>query len=256
MHTSEEQFYSALIVAAIGLGIIIAVFIATMIRHQRRNARLNKMRIRAEINTLEKERKRIATDLHDELGPILSAVRIHINHLQHQTEEDKKIIAFANKHIDDAIAKTREISYNLLPNTLVRKGLAKAVQEYISKLSETNVLQITFIGGDVDLPIETSVNIYRIVQEIIHNTIKHAEANQLIITLQKNVNKLVLLTADDGKGFDYDRYMEANNGLGLSNLQSRAEILNARFNFRSLPGYGSQYVIEIPLTEVYAEDIK
>src|SRR5690606_15559385 len=127
MHPSEEQFYSALTVAAVGLGIIIAVFIATMIRHQRRNARLNKMRIRAEINTLEKERKRIATDLHDELGPILSAVRIQINHLKHQTEEDKKIIAFANKHIDDAISKTREISYNLLPNTLVRKGLAKAV---------------------------------------------------------------------------------------------------------------------------------
>jgi signal transduction histidine kinase len=181
MHTSEEQFYTAVIIAAIALGVILVVFITTMIRHQRRNAWMNKVKIRAEINTLEKERKRIATDLHDELGPILSAVSIQINHLQLEKEEDKKIIMFANKHIDDILAKTREISYNLLPNTLVRKGLVKAVQEYISKLRETHELGITFVGSDIELPIETSVNIYRIIQEIIHNTIKHAEAVQLVV---------------------------------------------------------------------------
>ena len=170
MHTSETQFYTAVIVAAIALGIIIIVFIVTMIRHQRRNAMLNRMRIRAEINTLEKERKRIATDLHDELGPILSAVRIQINHLTHSDEADRKIIDFANKHIDDAIAKTREISYNLLPSTLVRKGMVRAVQEYINKLSETHELHITFISPDMQLPAEMSINIYRIIQEIIHNT--------------------------------------------------------------------------------------
>lgn len=249
MHTSEEQFYTAVIVAAIALGIIIIVFVVTMIRHQRRNAWLYKMRIRAEITTLEKERKRIATDLHDELGPILSAVRIQINHLNLPNEEDKKILNFANKHIDDILAKTREISYNLLPNTLVRKGLVKAVQEYISKLRETHTLIISFEGTDVSLPIDTSVNIYRIIQEIIHNTIKHADALQLTISLQRNNGKLVLTTSDDGKGFDYDKKRESSEGLGLVNLQSRAEILNAKFNFRSIPGYGTQYVIEIPLIE-------
>ena len=76
----------------------------------------------------------------------------------------------------------------------------------------------------------------------------------MILHLQKNTNKLVLLTADDGKGFDYDKHIEKNNGLGLTNLQSRAEVLNARFNFRSVPGYGSQYVIEIPIKEEYAEN--
>lgn len=250
MHTTEEQFYTAVVVAVVALGVIIIVFIATMIRHQRRNARLNKMKIRTEINMLEKERKRIATDLHDELGPILSAVRIQINHLSLDKPADKKIVEFANKHIDDILAKTREISYNLLPNTLVRKGLVKAVQEYISKLRETHKLIIDFIGADIELPIETSINIYRIIQEIIHNTIKHADAVKLIITLQKNGNKLVLMTSDDGAGFDYEKRVESSEGLGLISLQSRAEVLNAKFNFRSIPGYGTQYVIEIPLTVV------
>jgi two-component system, NarL family, sensor kinase len=250
MHTTEEQFYTAVVVAVVALGVIIIVFIATMIRHQRRNARLNKMKIRTEINMLEKERRRIATDLHDELGPILSAVRIQINHLSLDKSADKKIVEFANKHIDDILAKTREISYNLLPNTLVRKGLVKAVQEYISKLRETHKLSIDFIGADIELPTETSINIYRIIQEIIHNTIKHADAVKLIITLQKNGNKLVLMTSDDGAGFDYEKRVESSEGLGLISLQSRAEVLNAKFNFRSIPGYGTQYVIEIPLTAI------
>lgn len=249
MHTTEEQFYTAVVVAVVALGVIIIVFIATMIRHQRRNAMVNKMKIRTEINMLEKERKRIATDLHDELGPILSAVRIQINHLSLDKPEDKKIISFANKHIDDILAKTREISYNLLPNTLVRKGLVKAVQEYVSKLRETHKLIISFIGNDIELPTETSINIYRIIQEIIHNTIKHAEAVQLTISLEKAGSKLVLTASDDGKGFDYDKRYENGEGLGLISLQSRAEVLNAKFNFRSIPGYGTQYVIEIPLTE-------
>ena len=89
MHTSEEQFYTAVIVAAIALGIIIIVFVVTMIRHQRRNAWLYKMRIRAEITTLEKERKRIATDLHDELGPMLAAVKLKINSFELTDEDDK-----------------------------------------------------------------------------------------------------------------------------------------------------------------------
>src|SRR5690349_15675594 len=105
MHTPEEKFYTAVAVAATVLGVIIGYFIITMIRHQRRNVRLYRTRIQAEIQTLENERKRIATDLHDELGPLLSAVRIQINHLECESENDKKIVAFANKHIDDILTK-------------------------------------------------------------------------------------------------------------------------------------------------------
>lgn len=248
MYTSEEQFYSAVTIAAIVLGIIIVVFIITMIRHQRRNVQLYKAKIRAEIFTLEKERRRIATDLHDELGPILSAVRIQINHLSADKEEDKKILTFANKHIDDLLAKTREISYNLMPNTLVRKGLVNAVKEYLGKMNEAHDLDITFQCSEtISLPDEISLNIYRIVQEVTHNTIKHAEAQKLVVQLYTDDDKLVLMTADDGRGFDYENTIKKNKGLGLVNLQSRTEILNAAFNYRSQIDGGTQYVFEMPL---------
>jgi signal transduction histidine kinase len=250
MHTPEEKFYTAVAIAASVLGIIIAYFVITMIRHQRRNVHLYKTKIRAEISTLEKERKRIASDLHDELGPLLSAVRIQVNHLEQQTEEDKRIVLFANKHIDDILTKTREISYNLLPNTLVRKGLVKALEEYVNKLRDVHELDIIFSGDEVSLEKEREINIYRIIQEIIHNTVKHAGASQLDIRLRKQGDTLLLMTADNGKGFNYDAQVEKNNGLGLINLQSRTEVLNAKFSYESDPGIGTKYIFEIPLNNV------
>lgn len=251
MHTSEEQIYTAITIAAVFLGVLIIVFITTMIRHQRRNVELHKEKIKAEINTLEKERKRIATDLHDELGPVLSTVRIQINHLNDLNKdnpEENEIITSATKHIDDIIAKTREISYNLLPNTLVRKGLIKAVQEFVNKFSDTKELSISFHPNvTITIPDDMAINIYRIVQEIVHNTLKHSEASQLMLRMYIKNDKLVLISADDGLGFHFEKKINEGKGLGLLSLQSRIEILNAKFDYQSEPGHGTQYVFEIPL---------
>lgn len=248
MHSSENQFYTAISVAGAILGIIILVFIITLIRHQRRNLKLHKVQIRTEIASLEKERKRIANDLHDELGPILSAVRIQINHLTLPHEGDEKIVTFANKHIDDILKKTREISYNLLPNTLVRKGMVQAVREYVSKLEGIYPLIINLeCNKNIKLPDEMAINIYRIIQEIIHNTIKHAYAKHLMIQIIVKNKKLLLITADDGRGFDYEKKLGEYKGLGLMGLQSRAEILNAKFNYKSEVNKGTQYSFEIPI---------
>lgn len=249
MHTSEEKFYSAIIIAAIVLGVIILFFIFNMIRHQRRNVQLYKAKIKAEISTLENERKRIATDLHDELGPLLSAVRIQVNRLQSESEHDQAIVAYANKHIDDIIQKTRQISYNLLPNTLVRKGVVKAVQEYINKLNDSlESLSINLqYDQDFRLATEREVNVYRIIQEAIHNTVKHADATKLNINFKLQEDKVVLVTTDNGQGFKIDDLMNQSEGLGLMNLQSRTEVLNARFNYESEPGKGTSYIFEIPL---------
>jgi signal transduction histidine kinase len=249
MHTPEENFYKAVGIFAIILGAIVVYFIITMVRHQRRNAQLYQSKIKAEINTLEKERKRIATDIHDELGPILSAVRLQINHLETPTAADQEIIHKANKYIDDLLTKTREISYNLLPNTLVRKGLVAAVQEFVNKHDGNNTLQITFSAKDkITLTKEREINIYRIIQEIVNNTIKHAHANSLHIQLYLQKENIILETADNGKGFDFQQSLIASKGLGLYNLQSRADVLQARLEMDSDAQNGTHYYFEIPMT--------
>lgn len=248
MHTEEASYYTAVTVAAVVLGVIIIYFIITMIRHQRRNMHLYKAKINAEISTLENERKRIVSDLHDELGPLLSAVKLRINQLDPNSEDEKNIIDFANKHLTDVIVKVKEISYNLLPNTLVRNGLLHAVEEYIDKINAAHTLTIRFIyENNFELSKDKEVNIYRIFQEIIHNTIKHANAKTLTMELKKQENILLLTIMDDGIGFNYEEHSKNGTGLGLLNLQSRAEVLNAKFLIESEKNKGTKYFFEIPL---------
>ncbi|QEC65998.1 sensor histidine kinase [Panacibacter ginsenosidivorans] len=248
MHTEEANYYTAVTVAAVVLGIIIIYFIITMIRHQRRNMQLYKAKINAEISTLENERKRIVADLHDELGPLLSAVKLRINQLDAESDDDKNIVEFANKHLSDIIVKIKEISYNLLPNTLARNGLIHAVEEFIDKVNGMYTLNIRFVcEGKIELSKEKEINIYRIFQETIHNTIKHAKAKTLVMELKKQENVLLLTIIDDGVGFNYEERSKNGAGLGLLNLQSRAEVLNAKFIIDSERDKGTKYFFEIPI---------
>jgi signal transduction histidine kinase len=248
MDTQEKDLYNSLLIVVIVMGIVLVYFIFTIVRYQRRSLRLHKDKIRAEIDTLENERRRIASDLHDELGPILSAVKLQINNLESENEGDKLLIDKSSQYIDTIINKLREISNNLMPNTLLRKGLAKAIQEFIDGNSHAYKLSIKFVcENDLNLNQDKEINIYRVVQEIVHNTVKHAKASLLIIRIAVENNHLILSTADNGLGFDYFNQAKENTGLGLRNLQSRAEIMGGEITCISEPGKGTNYTLEIPL---------
>lgn len=245
----DSSLLNAVLLASVLLGAIITFFFSSIIRHQRHNLRLYKAKVRAEISTLEKERKRIAGDLHDELGPLLSAVKLQISSIEEDnTEGNNKLIEKSNRQIDEIIRKMKEISTNLLPNTLVRRGLEAAVNEFIEKMSEVHPLKISFKAeGKFSLNQDQEINIYRIIQEITHNTIKHSGASLLIIKLKMIQNKLMLITSDNGAGFDIDNEMHLNTGLGLLNLRSRAEVLGANLSYTSDKGTGTSYIFEVPM---------
>ncbi len=248
MDTQEKSLYSSLLIVVIVVGIILLYFIITIIRYQRRSLVLHKEKIRAEIDTLENERKRIASDLHDELGPLLSAVKLQINNLNSQDPEDKTLIDKSSKHIDTIIRRMREISNNLMPNTLVRKGLVKAIEEFVQSNTDTYKLSVKLIvDEEFQLDLDKEINIYRIVQEIVHNTVKHARASMLAIRISRENNLFVLSTTDNGMGFDFFAHSKEHSGLGLRNLQSRAEIMGGEITCMSEKGKGTSYILEIPL---------
>jgi signal transduction histidine kinase len=248
MDTQKEAYYHSLVIIVIVVGIVLIYFILTAIRYQRRTLRLHKERIQAEIDTLENERQRIAADLHDELGPLLSAVKLQINTLETTDPVDLQSIDKASRYIDGIITKLREISNDLMPNTLMRKGLKNAIQEFIDNNQDSFKLPVKFIcEPELILPKEYEINLYRMVQEITHNTLKHARASLLIIKFSIQDNRLFLMTADNGVGFDYFSVMVDNSGLGLRNLQSRAEVMGGEFNCVSAPGKGTAFTIDIPL---------
>ena len=238
--------FKFLAIVSIIVGGIIFYFIFSIVRRQKEVMKWQQARIKAEIETLENERRRIASDLHDELGPMLSAVKLQINHLEPTDETEIVVLNKSSGQIDEIIQRFRDISYDLLPNTLVRKGLVSAVEEFIDRLNGAHKVRIGFSSPDLNLPSDREINIYRIIQEIVHNTIKHARATSLSITIKKGANLLIIKTVDDGIGFDYEEKLQVANGLGLLNLHSRAEVLGGQLKVFSQVGKGATFLIEIP----------
>lgn len=238
--------FTVVFISAIIIALIIIVFIFSIVREHKKILKWQQARIAAEINILENERKRIAGDLHDELGPILSAIKLQINHLEPEDETETAVLEKSSKQIDSVIQRFREISYDLLPNTLVRKGFIKATEEFIGKLEALYPLHIIFTSDPFTFSPEREVNLYRVLQEIIQNTVKHSRATTLTITIQKKDKKIVMKTKDNGVGFNYREKTQMANGLGLFSLQSRAELLGGQLIVNTQPGNGTSFEIEIP----------
>ena len=250
MDPNQAKIYTAILITSFIIGIILVYFIVSLIQQQRRNNKLYTAKIEVEISILENERTRIASDLHDELGPLLSAIKMKLSSIDTQSAEDEITMQETSEHITDVIHRLREISNNLMPTTLLRKGLTFAIDEFIYKFSNTNEdigLLIKFTYDVIpELPKEKAINIYRIVQEIVHNTIKHAQASILTMTIKIHNNNLIFMSKDNVRGFNHKSAIEEKNGLGLRSLISRNDIMAGNLYVESQPGKGTTYTIEIP----------
>ena len=248
MDAKETSFYTAVLIASITLGIIIIYFIASIIRQQRRNIALYRQSVLAEITAMEKERARIAADLHDELGPMLSAIKLKINSFELTDEDDKVQVDKTNNHIDGLVKRMREISYDLIPNTLIRKGLVVAVKEFADFANESGHFKIDFAAQEpIAVSEQKSIHVYRIIQEIVNNTIRHSKGSRIKIQLEQKDTTLVLSTVDDGVGFDHQAASKGDGGIGLRNIVSRSEIIGGEMFVDSQKDKGTKYTFEIPV---------
>ncbi len=248
MDVRETTIYFALLIAAIIIGAILGYFLLSIVRMHRRYIRLHRSRSEAQILLLEKEHKRIAADLHDELGPILSAAKFKITEVEPPSHEDRELLTQANDHINNIIIRIREISNGLMPNTLLRKGPMHAIEEFIQAMHSTFSFKIELLPYTVPLlSQQQAINIYSILKEIIHNTHKHAKATRLKIQLFRQADRLVIITTDDGIGFNPKKMAKENPGLGLQNLLLRTEMLGATMFLDTKKGKGTKIIIEIPV---------
>lgn len=248
MDTHQAEILRIIFGAAAVLGFIIFYFVATFLRQQKKIASLQQARIKAEIDILENERKKIAGDFHDDIGPMLSAIKLQINHLEPEDASDKILLDKTGAQIDDLIQRFRELCYDLLPNTLVRKGFRKALEELVLRTKDLHPLHIQLVcEGDIKLDADAELNLYRIMSEIIHNTIKHSKANNLLLQFYGTASELVVKTKDDGIGFNYQHMQQNNNGLGLLSMHSRTTLLNGQLEINTAPGKSTSYIITIPV---------
>lgn len=241
----EERIFANTLFLCSLLAVIIIFFLASIIRYHRRYIRLQRERITAEITLLENERRRIATDLHDSLGPLLSTVKLNISSIEVPDPRDQTVVKKSGKYIDDIITSMRQISHDLLPNSLERKGLPDAIREFAAQVAGDLAVNVYTVKTLTHQP-SRDIHIFRIIQEIIHNTVKHAGATKLEIGFSEEPEELLVLVNDNGKGFNVERSRRESRGLGLKSLDIRTDILRGTISIRSVPGEGTHYYIRIP----------
>ncbi len=248
---SQEAFYFTGIAVSIGLsvGVMYAHKLFMYIDRLNLQRSLTSKRIlSAVLRTEEKARARYSSELHDGLGPLLSGAKMSISAIEYATtdEEREEIIANTTEAIDEAIRSLREISNNLSPHILSDFGVARAVASFINKIpSREAKIRFTNNIEGVRYDEEVEVVMYRIVCELVNNSLKHARCHNisLAINYATPTHSIRVEYGDDGRGFDPEAMIDC--GMGLSNIASRVNSLNGTLNIESHEGEGMRALIEI-----------
>lgn len=204
--------------------------------------------LNAIISTEEKSRQQFAKELHDGIGPLLSTIKMSISAINKEEigDQNKVILDKTNQAIQEAITAVKEISNNLSPHILNNFGLLKALQNFTDHMpaKEIDIMISSNIDGN-RYTYNTEVTLYRILCELINNTVKHASAKKIEIDLHEEGNNLVINYLDDGVGFDPQELESNHQGLGFPNIQSRIKSLNGNIEMFTKPNEGFMMKISV-----------
>ena len=238
----------ALLVASGGLGLL-------LLRHRRRLARQARTQENALLTTQamlqgqDQERQRLARDLHDGLGGMLATVKLYLSSIRTRGSlppESTALFTQSIDHLDSAVAELRRVARNLMPEALLSFGLAPALHDLCQAVQQTGSVQVqlTTHGLTPRLPAATEVELYRMVQELLNNALRHAQARQVLVQLMRHDDSLHLVVEDDGRGFDP---RASATGVGLRSVQARAGYLGGQLEVQSEPGQGTSISLELHL---------
>ncbi len=256
--TKEKQLLKEKTKFFVSIGLLLFVATISVLLYNRNKLKQNKifseqmlkqekLRLKAVILTQETERKRIALELHDGLGQMLSAARLNVAALDGKNGNSKNQYNNALILIDDSCRELRNISHDMMPALLVKSGLVSAVEELASKSGSSSlVIHIDHDGNIGRMPPETEINIFRIIQELLNNIIKYAQATEVHIQFIREDNYLSFLIEDNGKGFNKN-ILATSKGNGWHNIQSRLELIQGKIEIDSKPLNGTVIHIEVPL---------
>ncbi|WP_418887954.1 sensor histidine kinase [Myroides oncorhynchi] len=195
----------------------------------------------------EQERGRLARDLHDGLGGLLSGTKLHLTQLNDKVEGQAKIgLDKSINQIDGAVAELRKVAHNLMPDLLVNYGLKEALDEFGIRMSnETLDIHIEFLSYTNSLSQEQQLLVYRIIQELVNNAIKHAAASQIIIQLVEEEHEIIVTVEDDGRGFDINK-LDLKKSAGFHNIQSRIQFMKGTLAVHSEENIGTSVEFKFP----------
>ena len=278
---NPEQVRFAILIATLVM-LMMAVFaIVFVIYYQQRRLEqekklrdieksYQKMLLETVLHSEESERRRIAQDLHDDIGTMLSLTKLSLNQLTKILYKDptrlfslpsdtsspnsprtELTLSKAQSLVEETIVHVRRITRDLVPTTLDQFGLVAAIEEFIQRMGESYALSVQFHCDGGDIPRQSprvELALYRITQELVNNAIKHANCDEIVIDLRLNQGKIELQVTDNGKGFDPAAIQTSEQaGLGLRNIESRLSVINGSVNYHKPGPRGAQARVQIPV---------
>ncbi len=241
---SNVLFFGTIGMLALTIGLIVFIIFhqRRVIRYQMRLQKLEfdqqKLLLNASIRLQEEERQRIAADLHDDAGPLLATARLYLNENLVNLDKTTQLqsIFNAKQIIDDTIQLIRNISHSLMPPTLKNFGLESAVNDLFQKISGSGTMNASSRFHDYGerLEVENELIIFRVIQELVNNILKHSNASFIHLTQNTSGNKFFIRLHHDGKGItqsDFEKLNKSSGGLGLKNIQSRLKVLHGKIFF-------------------------
>lgn len=261
--SSATQIYLIFAIGTTGMLIMAIAIIMFVVFYQKRMLReqlkrqvleadYQKRMLQAALESQENERRRLAADLHDSVGAMLSAIRVGLSTMIRKDEMPSENILQTKQMLDDTIETVRAISRDLMPSTLEKFGLIQAIKEMCERFSATSKVPIFFHddGSDLSLNKNQEIMIFRIVQEMLNNVLKHAQALQIKVEVQYN-GELSIAVEDNGVGFDPDAIKNSSlngKGLGLFNMENRARLLGGRMEYEKHRETGSKVSLLMPIS--------
>lgn len=234
--------------------IVSGIFLIFYRSHIRALGRQQSGQMKLMVATQEEERKRIARDLHDEVGVKLSALKLSLSTLSEkihiaENQQAESLAEHSKNLVGEAMQDVRRLLLNLSPRVLEEFGFVTAIEGIISKINESGTLHISLVtfGMKEKIEKEYELALYRISQELINNVLKHAEAKEVLLQVGRRDNRIIVMIEDDGKGFNYEKGYSGN---GLRNLDLRTKLLKGTMAIDSHPGKGTSILIEIPYIEM------
>lgn len=246
MGTQEREIFVAFSLVAGFLAVLLSFFFLSLFKQNRKYRKLQIDKLNAEINATELERNLIATELHNDIGPYLSSIKMRLNLLETQNKQDLLEVKAA---LDKCVDQVRGMAKSLAPLAIFHISLIDALKQFIANLSLDQSLKIQLIEKEIPtLTQDQSNQLYRVLQEIILNTVKHAHATELNIEFSLEGEQFLIRTADNGIGYDaYEIRENHKMGLGLLGIQSRIEYLNGTMVSSDEIKKGTRYNIRIPI---------
>ena len=257
----NTQLLAGLVVAALLAGLAYLLYNRRRLRrevefaHERQQ--LERLRTQAVLEAEETERRRIGSDLHDGVGQLLTAAKLNLHalgeQLNVQTVGQQTLLQNALDVVDESFREVRGISHNLMPNALIKRGLALAVRDFLDKVTPDGRLKINLevVGLDRGARLEpTTENVlFRVIQELMQNILKHARATEVTLQIIRHPQELTVLVEDNGVGFN-PATLGKDAGIGLRNIESRMAFLGGRADFDAVLGRGTTVTLEVPLLAV------